>query len=350
MQDIHSLEQKLKANLNWHGARIKFLARFMTALIQTRTVNLAEIATVFAGRAQELSHEQRCRRFLKEFNLPLAEIARLIVKLLDVKSGWTLVLDRTNWQCRGSEINLLVLAIVVEGLSYPVLWFDLNKAGNSHTDERILLLKLFLELFGKERITTLLGDREFVGKQWLQWLRAQEIQFELRVKENFMVTWRGRRRPLRELFRHATTKHPVILKRPCERWGASYYFSGSRLPTGEYLIVVSPQYVPGALTRYARRWKIETLFQALKSRGFNLEETRVTAEDRLQKLFALVALTLCWCHRIGVWLHERKALKPKKHGRLPKSLFRRGLNALRRLLTNPQASELFLWHHFIGFL
>ncbi len=349
MQDFHSLEQKLGANLSWHGARIKFLARFMTALVTTRTVKLVEIATVFGGRAQPLSHEQRCRRFLKDFDLPLGEIARLVVKLLDVKN-WTLVLDRTNWQCRGSEINLLVLAIVVEGLSYPVLWFDLNKAGNSHTDERILLLELFLELFGKARITTLLGDREFVGQQWLQWLRAQELPFEMRVKENFMVTWRGRRMALRELFRHATTQHPVVLKRPCQMWGEAYYFSGSRLPTGEYLIVVSLTYVPGALTRYARRWKIETLFQALKSRGFKLEDTRVTAEDRLQKLFALVALTLCWCHRIGLWLHERKALKLKKHGRLPKSLFRRGLDALRRLLTNPQASELFLWHHFIAFL
>ena len=350
MQDFHRLEQKLAANLNWHGARIKFLARFMTALIQTRTVNLAEIATVFAGRAQPLAHEQRCRRFLKDFNLPLGEVAQLIVKLLTAKGDWTLALDRTNWQSRGSEINFLVLAIVVSGLAYPVLWFDLNKAGNSHTDERILLLELFLELFGKERIATLLGDREFVGKQWLQWLREQEIQFELRVKENFIVTSRGRQLKLRDLFRHATTQHPVVLKRPCEMWGARYYFSGSRLPTGEYLIVVSPTFVATALRRYAQRWNIETLFQALKSRGFKLEDTRVTAEDRLQKLFALVALTGCWCHRIGLWLHEQKALKVKKHGRLPKSLFRRGLDALRRLLTNPQASELFLWHHFIRFL
>ena len=96
MQDFHSLEQKLEANLSWHGARIKFLARFMTALVTTRTVNLVEIATVFAGRAQPLSHAQRCRRFLKDFDLPLAEIARLIVKLLDVKSDWTLVLGRTG--------------------------------------------------------------------------------------------------------------------------------------------------------------------------------------------------------------------------------------------------------------
>ena len=56
MNDFHSLEQKLAANLTWHGARIKFLARFLTAFITTRTVNLAEIASVFAGHAQPDSH------------------------------------------------------------------------------------------------------------------------------------------------------------------------------------------------------------------------------------------------------------------------------------------------------
>ena len=57
MQDFHWLEQKLGANLNWHRARIKFLARFMTTVVTTRTVNLVEIATVFAGRAQPKSHD-----------------------------------------------------------------------------------------------------------------------------------------------------------------------------------------------------------------------------------------------------------------------------------------------------
>lgn len=350
MQDFRPLEQKLKANLDWHGARIKFLARFMTALITTRTVNLADIASVFAGRAKPASHEQTCRRFLKDFDLPLAQIAQLIVKLLNRKEGWTLALDRTNWQCRKQDLNLLVLAIIVPGLAYPVLWFDLNKAGNSHTDERILILQLFLDLFGKERVTTLVADREFVGKQWLQWLTRRAIPFQLRVKENFVVTARGRQMKLGQLFRGATQKRPLYFKRACQMWGTAYYFSGSRLPTGEYLIVVSPTYVPEALAQYAKRWGIETLFGALKTRGFNLEDTRVTAEDRLQKLFALVALTLCWCHRIGLWLHERKPLKVKNHGRLPKSIFRRGLDALRRCLTNPHPSELKLWQHFIGFL
>ena len=55
MNDFRSLEQKLAANLTGHGARIKFLARFLTALITTRTVNLAAIASGCAGRAAGLA-------------------------------------------------------------------------------------------------------------------------------------------------------------------------------------------------------------------------------------------------------------------------------------------------------
>ncbi len=112
MIDFDSLEQKCAANLDWHGARIKFLARFLVALITTRTVNLAAIAQVFAGTAQPDSNYECCRRFLKDFELPYAQIARLIVQLLGVPDGWTLALDRTNWKFGQTDLNLLVLAIV----------------------------------------------------------------------------------------------------------------------------------------------------------------------------------------------------------------------------------------------
>jgi hypothetical protein len=46
MIDFDCLEQKPATNLDWHGAHIKFLSRFLAALITTRTVNLAQIASV----------------------------------------------------------------------------------------------------------------------------------------------------------------------------------------------------------------------------------------------------------------------------------------------------------------
>lgn len=350
MNDFHSLEQKLAANLAWHKARIKFLARFLTALITTRTVNLAQIASVFAGRAQANSHYERCRRFLKDFDLPYAQIAQFIVALLGDSRGWTLALDRTNWKLGRTDLNLLVLAIVHQGTAYPVLWFPLDKAGNSNTEERILILELFLALFAKDQIASFVADREFVGKTWLAWLQEQELPFQLRVKESFQVTYRGRRGALREWFRTATPRRPLVLKRPAQMWGAWYDFSGCRLPSGEYLILVAPTYAPQALAQYARRWGIETLFAALKTRGFHLEDTHVTKEDRLQKLVALLALAFAWCHQVGLWLHQQQPLKKKKHGRLPKSHFRRGLDCLRRLFTQGTQSAPLLWQQVLYLL
>ncbi len=108
-------------------------------------------------------------------------------------------------------MNLLVLAIVHQGTAYPVVWFALDKAGNSNTDERILILELFLDLFEKDQLACLVADREFVGKTWLAWLQAHELPFQLRVKESFQVTYRGRQGAVREWFRTATLQQPLSL-------------------------------------------------------------------------------------------------------------------------------------------
>jgi hypothetical protein len=52
MTPIRPLEQTLAQNIDWNKARINCLAKFLIALIQVRTINLTEIACVFAGQAQ----------------------------------------------------------------------------------------------------------------------------------------------------------------------------------------------------------------------------------------------------------------------------------------------------------
>jgi hypothetical protein len=100
----------------------------------------------------------------------------------------------------------------------------------------------------------------------------------------------------------------------------------------------------------SRRWEIETLFAAWKTRGFCLEATHLTAPERLDRLVALLALTFCLCHKLGEWLHQHKALKLKKHGRPPKSLFRRGFDHLRRLIVNFTNFDLGAWQKVIKLL
>lgn len=351
MKDIRSLEQTLATHLPWHKARVKFVAALMLALVTAKTVNLVELACVFAGRAKQDSKYKKLQRFFRFFEIPYADIADCVIKLLGVAGPWTLSLDRTNWKFGSADINLLVLGIVHQGIAYPIVWLALDKAGNSNTDERILIMEIFLKLFGKEKIASLVADREFVGKDWLKWLRQQGIHFQLRVRANFQVAnARGQMVSAYKLFRATRVNQPLVIEQPRRMWGEEWYFSGCYLGHGEYLILVSPTLDYDAVEQYAKRWEIETLFAALKTRGFCLEQTHMTDPERLERLLAMLALTFCLCHKLGEWLHAQKALKLKKHGRKPKSIFRRGFDLLRSTITNFTHFDLATWEKMLQLL
>lgn len=348
MKDIRLLEQTLADNLPWHKARIKFVASFVLALITVKSVNLVEIADAFAGKAKQDSNYKRLQRFFRFFELRYAAIAQLVVNLLGVKGPWELSLDRTNWKFGATDINILMLGIVHQGIAYPIVWLMLPKNGNSHTDERITLMEIFIDLFGKDQVKCLLGDREFVGNPWLMWLRRQGLDFRMRIHENYQISnSRGHLVSAWKLFAHTRINTPLVLPQSRRMWGEQWYFSGCYLGHGEYLIIVTPELTETAVEDYARRWEIETLFAAMKTRGFCLEQTHMTDPERLSRLVALLAITFCWCHKIGEWLHEQKPLKLKKHGRKPKSIFRLGFDHLRRIITNFTNFNQDQWEHAI---
>ena len=351
MKDIRSLEQTLAQHLPWHKARVKFVAAFVLALVSVKTVNLVELACALGGKAKPESQYKKLQRFFRFFEIPYADIAQFVVALLGVAGPWTLTLDRTNWKFGQAELNLLVLGIVHQGIAYPIVWTALDKAGNSSTEERSLIMEIFLQLFEKEQIACLVADRESVGRQWLRWLRQTGINFHLRVHANYLVAnGRGQLVHAYKLFRATGVNQPLVIAQARRMWGDDWYFSGCYLGSGEYLILVSPSLAPDAVEQYAKRWEIETLFAALKTRGFCLEATHLTDPVRLDRLLALLVLTFCWCHKLGEWLHAQKQLKLKKHGRKPKSIFRRGFEHLRRLLLNLTHFDLAAWQKAIVLL
>jgi len=117
-----------------------------------------------------------------------------------------------------------------------------------------------------------------------------------------------------------------------------------RLPDGEYVIVVSDARSDHVMEEYKRRWKIEVLFEALKSRGCNFEDTHLKDEKRLNTLFAVLALAFCWAYHVGAWRHEIKPIRMKKHQRPAKSILRYGFDWIRHALCNPQDQPALLTH------
>ena len=73
--------------------------------------------------------------------------------------------------------------------------------------------------------------------------------------------------------------HPLQRQAPSEASkpkARPVFVAALHLKTGELLIVVTNDAPEEALAIYAQRWQIETLFAALKTRGFNLEDHLLT--------------------------------------------------------------------------
>ena len=319
---IQELKAVLSEHLPWHGARMGFLAQFLLALLKVRSVNLAELATGFGGKAKVESHYKRLQRFFRLFEIDYDDLARLLVRLVPVGDGpWRLTLDRTNWQFGKTDLNFLVLGIACHGIALPLFWSVLNKAGNSNTAERIALMERFLTVFGVAKIGALLADREFVGEDWFRWLQSQGIPFHQRLKRDTLVpnSW-NRMMRLDTLFGSLKPgeRHHLPGRRPV--WGCFVHLSALRLDDGDVLVIASsgvPQ--AEALDAYADRWQIETLFGCLKSRGFNFEDTHLVDPERLGKLLGLLALAFAWTYRTGELLHAQNPIRFKKRSNAPSS-------------------------------
>ena len=77
-------------------------------------------------------------------------VAMLIFKILPHKPPYRLALDRTNWKFGGVDINVFMVGVVDQGLTFPLLFSLLPKACNSNTKERIKLIDRFIGLFGRD--------------------------------------------------------------------------------------------------------------------------------------------------------------------------------------------------------
>ena len=309
---VKALKQALGAHLPWHGARLTFVARFILALLQVRTVNLSRLAVVFSPRAKPSSNYIRLQRFLRGFKIDQALIARAVTGMLPLGEHWVLSLDRSNWKLGKAELNMLVLGVVYQGIAIPLFWTALGKAGNSNTAERIALMERFCTTFGSVRIQYLLADREFVGSRWWGYLKHSGIAFRIRIKKNLSVSTARGEMPVVRLFADLAQGQRRVLRAPRAVAGVRLYLAAQRLSADEWLIVVSSDTPHRSLSQYAERWSIETLFAALKSHGFHWEETHLLKPERLERLLALLTLATAWAVLAGHWANQHQPIRQKK--------------------------------------
>ena len=319
-------------------ARIKFFGLFICALCKVQTVCFEKLAASFETDVKVDSSLRRIQRFMSEYLLDTNLIARLVFALLPHEPPYRLAIDRTNWKFGSSNINILVLAIVYKGVAFPVLFKMMPKFGNSSTGERIEIMQRYIDLFGDHSIDCLLADREFIGDQWLGYLNSKGIRYHIRIRENFWVDIpkNGHRVKASWLFNHLKINQCEFKRGIVKVNDQLCYLSASKVKNKkgapELQIIVSFNKPDQAQSIYKERWQIETAFKALKTSGFNIEDTHMTDIDRITKLFSLVLIAFVWAYKAGIYLDSICPIKVKKHGRKAKSLFKYGLTFLSNVL------------------
>jgi hypothetical protein len=307
-------------------ARIKFFGLFICSLCKVQTVCFEKLATAFDSDIKVDSSLRRIQRFIAEYMLDTRFIARFVFSLLPHKPPYRLTMDRTNWKFGTTDINTLVLAVVYQGVAFPILYKMMPKFGNSSTRKRIELMEDFIDC--------LLADREFFGDQWLAYLNHRRIRYHIRIRENFwvIIPKNGHRVKASWLFNNLTINQFCFHRGIAYVNGQLCYLSASIIKNKhgipELQIIVSFNKPEESNSLYKERWQVESAFKALKTSGFNIEDTHLTDLDRINKLFALVLFAFTWAYIAGVFLDSIRPIKIKSHGRRAKSIFKYGLTYL----------------------
>jgi hypothetical protein len=324
-------------------ARKNFIAQFVMALIQTRKVQFCELAQVLNEDVKTTSNQNRIEDFFREVTLNFAQVARLMISLLPRRLKLRLTIDRTEWDFGLCQVNILMVLVGHGDLHIPLYWELLdNKSGNSNWLNRVDLLEKCFAIVDRKRIGLVIGDREFVGHEWIKYLKDNKLNFLMRFpKHHTLTAMDGQIRLITDLELAVGESRCLSSQQVDGCWGNVWV---KRLDETEYIYLFGTVEARFLGQLYRKRWCIEAFFQNLKGRGFDLESTHLRCLKKLSKLVALVSVAYTFCATIGLYYHDKvQSISKKNHGYKANSFARYGLNLLRALLREEVHQVTLLW-------
>ena len=194
MQNAFSdaLSKLLTQHIELAQTRHETLTWLAFLIMRQGTICLWRLAAYVDTVAEIDSVRRRFYRFFQHVALDGSLTAPVIVGLLGLRGKpWVLAMDRTNWEFGKTTINILMISVIWNGIGIPLIWALLPTAGNSNTQARTDLLDRLREAIPDIKVSSLMGDREFIGGAWMAYLCKEKIPFVLRLRENQHVVRDG---------------------------------------------------------------------------------------------------------------------------------------------------------------
>lgn len=335
------------------------------AIFSSRTPNLwkakDKISNLLCNHiSKPESDYQRLLRFFNEEKGELL-IRTILIVVFSVIGSFRrhryIVLDSTSWQYGIKKVHLLTLSVIHNGVSIPIWWQDLDKKGTSNQKERMALFREAMKCYNL-RGKILLADREYIGGDWLSFLKSEKIDFIIRVPK-----WRYKNNVNRSRWGSGKKQHQKLWYDALERLALQPKYTACgvskeiKLGSQKYWFVIwkNPKkenkeeplfYFISTLKNkrkiikaYNKRWTIEDCFYHLKNNGFHLEEMNFKNSSKIVLLMAILTLIYTFTLEKG-WMAEagqtrKNDKKYADESTYPyASVFRKGLPYLERVVIN----------------
>lgn len=288
--------------------RQRNLALLVVGLHLAQSVYLTKIANQLHVPAKKLSLAGRLRRFLRNAVVNVQSYYEpLLIPLLKAVAGKEvlLIIDATKV---GPWHRALVVAMSYRGRALPLAWsVHRGTKGNIEVTGSIALVERVYQLLPLGTKVTLVADSGFDSTDLLRWLRAHGWHFVVRQKKRITV------RPVAEKEWFALGTIPI---QPGETTVLGWSWLAKSTPFGpvwvmlhwkkgedEPWLLVSDFADTRLLLRlYRKRAWIEAMYNDMKSKGFDLEHTRLAKPERIERLLLGIVIAYLWFIALGSWV------------------------------------------------
>ncbi len=348
---IYQMQTNIESLIpSFHRSHRRNLALMVVGMVYAKSVNLPQIASY--AKPADIQLESRVQRFERVLKcrklVPLEALKPISKRVLATlskssKQPLMILMDRSMIN---DTLNLLWMSVGFGGRALPLGWMLVPHEGNSDLKLQQELLSWLKEILPAKAKAVIVADREFHSIRLAEWLEKElKLDYALRIKAGTYIEFDGEMLKTSELAIKGESfqMSDVKITKDVEldyRTNLTVHWAADE---DEPWCLATNLDVEESLEVYAKRFWIEEMFSDHKSRGLNLEKTRLTDANRLQKLLVAVTIAYLWLMEIGFSVVS--AGNPKqvdnKGAERSVSLCQIGLRWLRELLNDGLSPPLF---------
>lgn len=332
------------------------LALFVLGLLWAGSVTLSRVAASLPLVATDLSRQRRLRRWLANSAVDVRDLwAQMLPAVLaDLSGEVLLVFDPTP---QNNLASILVLGLLQHKRVLPVAWRVVAQQTPWPESQLSYLTAMMAEVAAAlppQCEVTLLVDRGITSPDVLDLCQHLGWHYVFRVSVSAHTANRVQEPGAAE------RRLWELVTRPGQRWtGTVQLFKDAgwrsveltihwaRAAAEPWVLCSDRPAGPARVREYRRRMRVEATYEDCKTRGFQIEHSKLQQTERLDRLLLALHLALWWGQQLGLRvIRQGQRRRFDRTDRRDLSVLRLGRRALADLLCHDRCPPLpFRWQH-----